>query len=107
MSSPASAQNARLLAIDEELAGLSSSIHTLAYQHNLLERFSADPAGYINEWMRSQSIDLRDVLEPDADATPAGRDRMARLRDSKWFGQDWVRDAVGIHVARGQQVASR
>lgn len=56
--------------------------------------------------MESQSLDLQDLLDPDLSKNKGleGEWRTERLRDSSWFSQGWVKDAVSVHVARGQAV---
>lgn len=95
--------------LDEQIASLATSIRTAVYQHNLLSKFSNNPVTFMNEWMASQSLDLQDLLDPDPSKFKGteGEWKLERLRDGEWFKQDWVQQAVGLHVARGQNVARK
>ena len=58
--------------------------------------------------MRSQSLDLGDLLAEDGGRgmVKDGRELMWKSelgREREWFGQDWVKDAVGMYIARNQQ----
>lgn len=58
--------------------------------------------------MRSQSLDLGDLLDEQG-----GRGRLKDGREltwknelgreREWFKQEWVKDAVGMYLARNQQ----
>lgn len=95
-----------IVKLDEQIASLASSIRTSVYQHTLLSKFSTNPVTFMNEWMDSQSLDLQDLLDPDPSKFKGteGEWKLERLRDSEWFQQDWVKQAVGLHVARSQNV---
>lgn len=58
----------------------------------------------MQEWLQSQSLDLQDLLDPDPSKHKGveGEWRLERLRDAEWFKQDWVKDAVSVHIARAQ-----
>lgn len=54
-------------------------------------------------------MDLAELLDPESRPVGASRPalqgewRAEKLRDSNWFREDWVKDAVSMHVARLQQ----
>jgi SWI/SNF-related matrix-associated actin-dependent regulator of chromatin subfamily D len=98
-----------IMKLDDQIASLASSIRTSVYQHTLLSNFSNNPVTFMNEWMESQSLDLQDLLDPDPSKFKGteGEWKLERLRDSDWFKQDWVKQAVGLHVARAQAVPPR
>lgn len=107
--SPNAPISQEVVKLDEQIASLASSIRTSVYQHSLLNKFSQNPVTFINEWMDSQSLDLQDLLNPDPSKFKGteGEWKLERLRDTEWFAQDWVKQAVGLHVARSQTVVPK
>lgn len=107
--SPNAPISQEIVKLDEQIASLASSIRTSVYEHSLLSKFSKNPVTFMSEWMDSQSLDLQDLLDPDPSKFKGteGEWKLERLRDSEWFQQDWVTQAVGLHVARSQNVSKQ
>jgi hypothetical protein len=63
----------------------------------------------MKEWMDSQSLDLADLLDTNGNSGSArvqeriGMWKGERLREGEWFRKEWVKDAVGMYLARNQQ----
>jgi hypothetical protein len=104
-STPTSTPFSEITKIDETITSRILNIRNLAYQHELFSKFSKNPVVFIKEWMESQSLDLDDMLDPAPSVLrKQGKSSVEILRDSEWFKQEWVGNAVGLYLARQQAV---
>ncbi|CAL1697797.1 unnamed protein product [Somion occarium] len=79
--------------MDDEISLLTQSLTQSHLKATFLNSFAADPQGFIQTWLESQSRDLEAIL---ANGQSEGALRMDDLRRSEYFRLPWVDEAVAI-----------
>jgi len=90
LSKMASNYAANLTAIDDEIAQGAQAIRTAKLKQDFYQALAEDPRGFVNKWLESQSKDLDLVLGNEYGV------REEDLKNTEYFRQPWVDDAVSI-----------
>ncbi|KIJ41033.1 hypothetical protein M422DRAFT_209501 [Sphaerobolus stellatus SS14] len=76
--------------IDEELAIAAQSIRNSKLKLDFLKSLSSDPASFVQTWLSSQSRDLDIILGNEQGV------KEEDLKNSRFFDQPWVDEAVSV-----------
>jgi len=79
-----------LTAVDDEIAQGAQAVRTSNLKREFFLSLASNPQTFIQKWLTSQSKDLDLVLGNEHGV------REEDLKNSDFFGQSWVEDAVSI-----------
>lgn len=87
-----------LAALDDEIAGTAQAVRNAKQKRDFLMGFAADPAGFVQKWLASQSRDLEVIVGNEHGVKDED------LKRSDFFRMPWVEEAVAIQ--EGMRVAN-